>query len=123
MSRPSRLKSFDYVGEYWYFVTCCTDQRRRAFTDSEVVDAVRAEIFWTCEDRYFTSRILLFMPDHVHFLVTGEMPNAEFGCVRATRWEQPSPVGRNFSSALQLKLCPTIESSAYVFEIPAITVI
>jgi REP element-mobilizing transposase RayT len=78
MSTPSRLKSFDYIGEHWYFVTCCTDQRKRAFTDSEVVDAVRDDIFWTCEQRYFISRILLFMPDHVHFLVTGEMPNAEF---------------------------------------------
>ncbi len=76
--RPSRLKSFDYVGEHEYFVTCCVHDRKQVFVDSDVVECVRSEIVWTCEERYFLSRVSVFMPDHIHFLVNGETPWAAF---------------------------------------------
>ena len=76
--RPTRLKSFDYVGEHEYFVTCCVYERQDAFVDSKTVERVRAEFLWTCKERYFFSRVCSFMPDHIHFLVRGEMPDAAF---------------------------------------------
>src|SRR5512138_766374 len=33
MSRPPRIKGFDYLGAYRYFVTFCTLERRAVFTD------------------------------------------------------------------------------------------
>jgi putative transposase len=76
--RPSRLRSFDYIGEHEYFVTCCVYDRRSIFVNSGVVDCVRREMLWTCEERAFWSRVSVFMPDHVHFLVRGEVPDAAF---------------------------------------------
>jgi putative transposase len=76
--RPTRLKSFDYVGEHEYFVTCCVHARQEAFVDPQAVACVRAEFVWTCEERYFFSRACTFMPDHIHFLVRGEMPDVSF---------------------------------------------
>jgi REP element-mobilizing transposase RayT len=76
--RPTRLGSFEYVGEYEYFVTCCAHERHEAFVDSQAVKCLRAEFLCTCEERCFSSRICTFMPDHVHFLVRGEMPDAAF---------------------------------------------
>jgi REP element-mobilizing transposase RayT len=78
LHRPSRLKSFSYLGEYEYFVTCCAHERRHVFVDSDVVDCVRGEMLWTCEERHFFSRVAVFMPDHIHFLVLGETPMAAF---------------------------------------------
>ena len=76
--RPTRLKSFDYVGEHEYFVTCCVHARQEPFVDAETVERVRAEFIYTCEERYFFSRVCTLMPDHIHFLVRGEMPDASF---------------------------------------------
>ena len=76
--RPSRLRSFDYIGEHEYFVTCCVYDRKKIFVDSDVVDCVRREFLWTCEERLFLSRVSVFMPDHVHFLVRAEMPDGAF---------------------------------------------
>lgn len=78
MSRPARLNSFDYVGEHSYFVTCCAHKRNRVFVEADVVGEIWREMVWTCEERYFRSRMAVFMPDHVHFLVSGAMANAEF---------------------------------------------
>lgn len=39
-NRPHRLKAFNYLGPYRYFLTFCTDFRAKVFVDSDVVELV-----------------------------------------------------------------------------------
>jgi putative transposase len=68
--RP-RLKSFDYLGVYRYFLTFCTHSRRPLFTSSETVDDVLAQILRAADRCGFAIHAYVFMHDHVHLLVEG----------------------------------------------------
>jgi putative transposase len=76
--RPPRLQSFDYLGTYRYFVTCCVADRRKAFCEDSVVNALRALILRTCRERQFEEIASVFMPDHLHSLVTGLSVDSAF---------------------------------------------
>ena len=66
---PGHLKSFDYTGLRRYFLTFCTDSRRKLFTRSEAVDVVLLQIERAAADEQFVIVAYCFMPDHVHLLV------------------------------------------------------
>ena len=66
-----RLSGFDYTGPHTYSVTCCTFSRRRWFTDSSTVEAVRLALLQSCQAEGFIVLAYCFMPDHVHLLVEG----------------------------------------------------
>lgn len=68
--RP-RLKTFDYVGRYRYFLTFCTNNRHEAFVTDEAVSIVRSEILKASGQSEFAIPAYVFMPDHIHLLVTG----------------------------------------------------
>jgi putative transposase len=74
---PERLKGFDYVGEYAYFLTFCTDYRHRAFVSSERVQIVSTQILRAASEEGFALIAYCYMPDHVHLLVTGERENSD----------------------------------------------
>jgi len=78
MSRPPRLPAFDYVGGWRYFLTTCTWQRSRAFTDAAVVDLVWDQFRYTGEHEHCEVLAYCFMPDHAHFLVAGGNERADF---------------------------------------------
>jgi len=69
---PGHLQTFDYVGLYRYFLTFCTDFRRRLFTDAAAVDVVLSQILRAARDERFAVTAYCFMPDHVHLLIQAE---------------------------------------------------
>jgi REP-associated tyrosine transposase len=78
MSRPPRLKSFDYTGMHRYFLTVCCDKRAERFVDSAVVELVHAQFRYSAEERQFDIPAYCYMPDHVHALFVGASPEADF---------------------------------------------
>ena len=76
--RPPRLTSFDYTGLYRYFLTVCTFSRSRVFVDTSAVDVVMVELTRTADDVLFSVIAYCFMPDHLHVLVEGTHPAADF---------------------------------------------
>jgi putative transposase len=78
LRRPSRAQKFDYLGKYRYFLTMCTDKRRRVFVADSVVSPVRKQILRTFSEHRFEVLAYTFMPDHVHLLVEGSSDDCEF---------------------------------------------
>jgi REP element-mobilizing transposase RayT len=71
MSRPPRIKGFSYLGPYRYFITFCTLDRARVFTDIRLGDAVALQFRRTCRKKKFVILAYCLMPDHAHFLLEG----------------------------------------------------
>ena len=76
--RPPRLTLFDYRGFYRYFVTCCVADRRQAFVSDAIVGPLVLQILHACSSRQFAALAYVFMPDHLHLLVEGTAPDADF---------------------------------------------
>ena len=73
-----RLKSFDYVGFYRYFLTICAFGRARVFVDDELARRVIAQLSQTAATHRFSVIAYCLMPDHLHALVAGEHEAADF---------------------------------------------
>jgi len=69
--RP-RLKDFDYIGTYAYFVTILTKDRGAYFKEVEVVDSLVDILTEKAKSERFSVLAYCFMPDHLHLLVVGE---------------------------------------------------
>ena len=67
-----RLRNFDYVGSYAYFVTCVTEQRKPYFKDEAIVGKLLHVLEETSGQFGFGAYAYCFMPDHLHLLLTGE---------------------------------------------------
>ena len=74
--RP-RLKSFDYVGFYRYFLTICAFGRARVFVDDELARTVIVRLSQTAEAQRFSVIAYCVMPDHMHALAAGEHEAAD----------------------------------------------
>jgi REP element-mobilizing transposase RayT len=74
--RP-RLETFDYIGTYRYFLTFCTHDRRKLFTDAEVVALVHDQILHAASVHEFAFPAYVYMPDHVHLLAKGRLPSSD----------------------------------------------
>jgi putative transposase len=68
--RP-RLKNFDYIGTYVYFVTILTKDRATYFKEVEVVGGSISILNETARTERFNILTYCFMPDHLHLLVQG----------------------------------------------------
>ena len=68
---PRRLRGFDYLGEYAYFLTFCTDYRHPAFICTECVDMVSTQILRAATQEGFALVAYCYMPDHLHLLAVG----------------------------------------------------
>jgi REP-associated tyrosine transposase len=75
--KRTRLKTFDYVGEYRYFLTFCTADRRNVFTSAAIVELVLAQFWRAAHETGFEIVAYCFMPDHVHLLIEAVASNAE----------------------------------------------
>jgi REP element-mobilizing transposase RayT len=73
-----RLKSFDYVGMHSYFLTICTSERRRLFTDERLVALVRLQLLRVATSEQFEVIAYCFMPDHLHALTNATRDDADF---------------------------------------------
>ena len=75
--RPEHLKCFDYIGEYAYFLTFCTDQRHEAFVDAERVRLVSTQILRAAVDEGFQLTAYCYMPDHLHLVITATCSDSD----------------------------------------------
>ena len=73
--RP-RLKDFEYIGTYAYFVTILTKDRGAYFRQVEVVDGLIAILVKKARSERFNVLAYCFMPDHLHLLVIGKDDNS-----------------------------------------------
>lgn len=71
-----RLKNFDYIGTYAYFVTILTKDRGTYFREVEVVDSLIAILVKKARSERFDVLAYCFMPDHLHLLVIGKEDNS-----------------------------------------------
>ena len=59
---PHHLRHFDYVGRFQYFLTFCTFERTPLFV---------------CIDQAFVVCAYCYMPDHVRFVVEGQLATSD----------------------------------------------
>lgn len=74
--KPRRLASFSYQGEYIYFVTACSDWKRKVFTDKETCESVLETLKKIALKQKFMLHVWCFMPDHLHIVVQGKDDSA-----------------------------------------------
>ncbi len=75
--RPERLRGFTYRGFHRYFLTFCTFQRRRCFTETATVGVALDQIVRSAAREQFAVVAYCFMPDHLHLLVQGMSEDAD----------------------------------------------
>src|SRR5688572_3629722 len=78
--KPEHVKGFDYLGRYHYFLTFCTDHRRRLFVTADAVSTVRTQIERAAAEQSIALLAYRYMPDHVHFLAEGKANDSD--CLR-----------------------------------------
>ena len=69
--RP-RLRDFDYLGTYSYFITILTKNRGSHFKEVEVVRTLTDILLEEARSEKFNILAYCFMPDHLHLLVIGQ---------------------------------------------------
>jgi putative transposase len=74
--KPNRLPGVSYRGRRLYFLTICTHNRERVFTDSRVVDVALSVLREKCRSYCFGVYAYGFMPDHLHLILVGEKDSA-----------------------------------------------
>ncbi len=73
-----RLKDFDYLGRYRYFVTICTAHRKNIFDENNALVKEMVEILAECGGKHgFMIWGYCFMPDHLHFLAEGKNAHSD----------------------------------------------
>jgi len=73
-----RLKDFDYLGRYRYFVTICTNNRKNIFTDHNALVKEMVEILAASGGTNgFTIWAYCFMPDHLQLLAEGRSAHSD----------------------------------------------
>ena len=75
--KTNRLPRSSYHGRRLYFLTICTHNRERVFTNSRFVDATLSLLRDECRSHCFGVYAYCFMPDHVHLVLVGEKGAAE----------------------------------------------
>jgi putative transposase len=69
--RRPRLREFNYVGPYRYFLTICTYENRPLFTDRWPYAEIVVILSQAAAKLGFDVLAYTFMPDHFHLLVEG----------------------------------------------------
>lgn len=69
--RPARLKHLSYIGRQRYFLTFCTDWKRKWFENADAVELVLSQFLRVSDNEGFAILTYCFMPDHVHLLIEG----------------------------------------------------
>ncbi len=73
--RP-RLKDFDYVGSYAYFITILIKDHAAWFNKTGIVNGLTNILTETARSEKFDILVYCFMPDHLHLLVSGADVNS-----------------------------------------------
>lgn len=78
MRKRIRLKSFDYLGRYRYFVAICTYAQTQVFTVEGHIRIVSTILQEISKAEGFLLWAYCFMPDHLHILVEGLHEESDF---------------------------------------------
>ena len=70
-NRPGRFPEFNYIGLHTYFLTICTENRRRAFDDVIFGEWAAAQLLQWARRRGFAVIAYCLMPDHAHLVLQG----------------------------------------------------
>jgi len=84
---PRRVPGFPYRGFYQYFVTACTWNRRPLFLEPWLARELSAQLSPFFARYAFEVVAYCFMPDHVHLLLEGTSPEADFRAAMR-QWKQ-----------------------------------
>ena len=74
-----RLASRNYRGKHAYFLTICSAERRRHFTDSGLTEALIESMHEQFTKHDFSVLTHCFMPDHCHVLAMAHGSSCELG--------------------------------------------
>ena len=77
VSRPPRLKGFEYIGLHRYFLTFCARSRRTVFADPFTARETIAQLLRTASDEHFLVLAYCLMHDHAHLLVEAATERAD----------------------------------------------
>jgi len=69
--RRNRLPHRAYVGQRWYFITLCAEDRQPIFTGELVVNLLLGTLRAACAKRSFDVYAYCVMPDHIHLEAAG----------------------------------------------------
>ena len=72
-----RLTRDEYIGKRIYFLTICSEERRRIFQDSARAQALVDELRKVAARMNVLVHAYCIIPDHVHVLVEGKTPNTD----------------------------------------------
>jgi len=75
--RKPRLTDFDYRGYNRYFITICTDRKRKLFENAERVNSIIEILANESSKSGFKIWAYCFMPDHLHLLLEGDKIDAD----------------------------------------------
>jgi putative transposase len=67
-----RIKEFDYIGNFAYFITICTYNKQIYFNNETVINNTIISLKREADRFSFSIYAYCFMPDHLHLLLTGE---------------------------------------------------
>ncbi len=105
--KPHRLPLSHYRGPNCYFVTICCHQRRRLFTNCNLVDELRTVLNDSCAAHLFKVDAYCFMPDHFHALLAGMSQSANLlAAVRSFK-------GASTARARSLTIAPLWQKGFY----------
>jgi REP element-mobilizing transposase RayT len=87
---PEHLRNFEYTGPNRYFLTFCTWERVRHFTNVDHVALVCEQFQRASREQDFAVIAYCFMPDHVHLLVDGDREDADLKRFTSSRSSTPA---------------------------------
>jgi REP-associated tyrosine transposase len=77
VSRPPRIRGFDYIGRQRYFLTFCTFRRHKTFHDLSIAAQVLLQFRQDARRSGFAILAYCLMPDHAHLLLEGTTRKAD----------------------------------------------
>lgn len=72
-----RLKSFNYKGNFRYFITLCTFNKEPIFKEDELVNWLIGILRGKSQSFGFRIWAYCYMPDHLHLLIEGKDPDSD----------------------------------------------
>ena len=77
LRRTRRHPGFDYWGPHAYFVTICTNRRRRIFEDAVFARDAIAKLLRSASAHRFALPAYCLIPDHAHVVAVGQHDNSQ----------------------------------------------
>jgi putative transposase len=81
LRKANRLSQPSYRGQRSYFLTICSNERKKIFTDSKLVLALLDLLEEKCLAHSFGVYAYCFMPDHLHLVLVGRGNSANLALV------------------------------------------